>query len=326
MFLPTAISDTAVHLAFCDTGTVHQVFAGTYEKDFHEIQNGKHHIRLTPYVKNEIPHQICFEGQNREFIVYWAEKEVLCKKCKTVHMLKISCEDAQKLMEGGNGADENVVAISEPVVSDVAVTLNQLQVHPSETGEKNPEVVTYALGPTYPEVVVGTLQETQGVIHGLRVIQSGSSAQECGNMGSVCDSWTDDEADCQTSSRTLSDNVKANDVELGQAGPSEQASRNMNEVHDSCLDDDTDCQDAGQLQSSSYLDNKATTSVISRDVEMNDATAAETKRDSLNAQEKTNHPAPWSSCQSTRSDAPSSATMTSVTDETSSAKVPLDLT
>ena len=59
---------------------------------------------------------------------------------------------------------------------------------------------------------------------------------------------------------------------------------------------------------------------------MNDATAAETKRDSLNAQEKTNHPAPWSSCQSTRSDAPSSATMTSVTDETSSAKVPLDLT
>ena len=33
-------------------------------------------------------------------------------------------------------------------------------------------------GSTYPEVVVGTLQETQGVIHDLRVIQSGSSAQE----------------------------------------------------------------------------------------------------------------------------------------------------
>ena len=51
-------------------------------------------------------------------------------------MLKISCEDAQKLMEVGNGADENVVVISEPVVSDVAATLNQPQVHPSETGEK----------------------------------------------------------------------------------------------------------------------------------------------------------------------------------------------
>ena len=50
---------------------------------------------------------------------------VLCKKWKkTVHMLKISCEDTQKLMEGGNDAGENVVAISEPVLSDVATTLN----------------------------------------------------------------------------------------------------------------------------------------------------------------------------------------------------------
>ena len=39
-------------------------------------------------------------------------------------MLKISCEDTQKLMEGGNDAGENVVAISEPVLSDVATTLN----------------------------------------------------------------------------------------------------------------------------------------------------------------------------------------------------------
>ena len=134
MFLPTTISDTAVHLAFRDSGTVHQVFACTYKKDFHEIQNGKRHIRLTPYVKNEIPHQIRFEGQNREFVVYWAEKEVLCKKCKSVHMLKISCEDTQKLMEGGNDAGEKVVAISEPVVSDVATTLNQPQANSLETG------------------------------------------------------------------------------------------------------------------------------------------------------------------------------------------------
>ena len=123
MFLPTTISDTSVHLAFCDSGTVHQVFAGTYEKKLHEIQNGKRHIRLTPYV-NEIPHQISFEGQNRDFLVYWVEKQVLCKKCKTVHMLKISCEDAQRSMEGGVVAGENVVAISEPVASDVAATLN----------------------------------------------------------------------------------------------------------------------------------------------------------------------------------------------------------
>ena len=70
MFLPTTISDTAVHLAFHDSGTVHQVFAGTYKKDFHEIQNGKRHM----------PHQIRFEERNKEFVIYWAEKEVLCKK------------------------------------------------------------------------------------------------------------------------------------------------------------------------------------------------------------------------------------------------------
>ena len=65
-------------------------------------------------------------------------------------MLKISCEDAQKSMDGGNGAGENVVAISEPVASDVAATLNQPQVLPSQTVEKNPEVITYALGPYLP--------------------------------------------------------------------------------------------------------------------------------------------------------------------------------
>ena len=246
-------------------------------------------------------------------------------------MLKISCEDAQKSMEGGNGAGENVVAISQPVVSDVSATLNQSQAHPSKMLEKNPEIVTYALGPTYSEVVVGTLQETQGIINGLRVIQSGSSAQEFGNVGDVRDSWSDDEADCQTSSQMLSHNVKANDVELGQAGPSEEASRNRYEVHDSCPDDETDCQDSGQLQSSGNLNNKATMNVISRDVEMNhpstaSATAAKTKRDSLNAQEKTNHPIPQSSCQTSRYDASSSATMNSVTDGISSEKVPLDLT
>lgn len=74
MFLPKTISDSAVNLAFLSCSKVLQVFAGTYKKDFHEIQNGKRHIRLTHYDKNEIPHQIRFEGQKREFVVYWAEK------------------------------------------------------------------------------------------------------------------------------------------------------------------------------------------------------------------------------------------------------------
>ena len=156
-------------------------------------------------------------------------------------MLNISCQDPQKLMEGENGAGENVVAISEPVASDVASTLNRPQAHLLKTNEQNPVVAVDDLGPTYPEVVEGTLQETQRIVHGLRLNQSRLSEQECKGMRDVSDSWADDEADCQTSSQTSSHNVKANDVEFGQAKPSEQVSRNMNEVHHSCPDGETDC-------------------------------------------------------------------------------------
>ena len=51
--------------------------------------------------------------------MHWAEKEILCRKCKTVHMLKTSCEDTQKLMEDGDDAGENEAAISESAVSEV---------------------------------------------------------------------------------------------------------------------------------------------------------------------------------------------------------------
>ena len=88
-----------------------------------------------------------------------------------------------------------------------------------------------------------------------------------------------------------SKNVKEHGVELDQSGPLGQVPRNMNGVHDSCPDDKTDCQDPGQLQTSSNFENKATTNVISRDVEMNhpstvSATTAETEGDDLDALEK----------------------------------------
>ena len=129
----------------------------------------------------------------------------------------------------------------------------------------------------------------------------------------------------------MSHNAKANDIELGQDGPSEQVSRNTNEVHDPCPDDETDCQDSGQLQSPNNLDNKTATNVIPRDVEMNhtytvSATDAVTEGGGFNALEKTNHPTPWSSCQTTRSDALFSAIVTSMADKTSSEKVSMDLT
>lgn len=68
-------------------------------------------------------------------------------------MLNISCEDAQKSMEGGNDAGEKMIAISEPIASDVAVTINQPQAHPSETGEQNSIGIVNTLVPTYPKGV-----------------------------------------------------------------------------------------------------------------------------------------------------------------------------
>ena len=41
MYLPTTVSDTNVRKAFNHWGVVHDVFQGTYKKDFHEIKNGK---------------------------------------------------------------------------------------------------------------------------------------------------------------------------------------------------------------------------------------------------------------------------------------------
>ena len=48
MYLPTTVSDTSVRKAFDYWGVVH-VFQGTYKKDFHEIKNGKWHVRVTPH-------------------------------------------------------------------------------------------------------------------------------------------------------------------------------------------------------------------------------------------------------------------------------------
>ena len=47
MYLPTTVSDTNVRKAFDHWGVVHDVFQGTYKKDFHEIKNGKRHVRVT---------------------------------------------------------------------------------------------------------------------------------------------------------------------------------------------------------------------------------------------------------------------------------------
>ena len=97
MFLPTTISNTAVERAFMDFGTIHLVRAGTYP-GFQDIQNGKRHVRLTPFpnLMSKIPHEIILQGNNKAFGVFWDEREVHCRKCFMVNMLKTCCKDVQR--------------------------------------------------------------------------------------------------------------------------------------------------------------------------------------------------------------------------------------
>ena len=94
MFLPTTISDATVRKTFMNFGTVHTVYAGTYDKNFKEIKNGKRHIRITPFrAKSYLPHKITFQDNSRVFKVMWPEKEIYCKFCGNVHELSHSSEE-----------------------------------------------------------------------------------------------------------------------------------------------------------------------------------------------------------------------------------------
>ena len=90
MYLPTSVSDTNVRKAFDHWRVVHDAFQGTYKNDFHEIRNGKRHVRVTPHNgdKSVFPHTIQFPENNKIFMVFWAEKMIDSNKCFTEHMLK----------------------------------------------------------------------------------------------------------------------------------------------------------------------------------------------------------------------------------------------
>ena len=72
---------------------MHTVHAGTYDKNFKEIKNGKRHIRITLFrAKGDLPHEITFEDKPRVFKIMWPEKKLYCKIYGTVHMLSYDCQ------------------------------------------------------------------------------------------------------------------------------------------------------------------------------------------------------------------------------------------
>ena len=99
ILLPELISDQAVRLAFSNFGEVVSVFKGRHKFNRH-IRNEKRHVRIFPARGDPtiLPKRIPFYG-NIQMDVLFAEKVVLCYRCKTRHMLGENCPVAAPTSE-----------------------------------------------------------------------------------------------------------------------------------------------------------------------------------------------------------------------------------
>ena len=97
--LPEFISDQAVRLAFSSFGDVVTVFKGRHEFNM-KIRNGKGHVKIFPAGEDPaiLPRKISFHGRIQRDVLF-AEKVVLCYRCKTRHMLGENCPVATPITE-----------------------------------------------------------------------------------------------------------------------------------------------------------------------------------------------------------------------------------
>ena len=87
ILLPEFISKQAVRLALSNSGEVVTVFKGRHKFN-RKIRNGKRHVKIFPVGEDPaiLPRKICFHGRIQRDVLF-AEKVVLCYRCKTRHML-----------------------------------------------------------------------------------------------------------------------------------------------------------------------------------------------------------------------------------------------
>ena len=100
--LPEYISDQAVRLAFSHFRDVVSVFKGRHKFN-KKIRNGKRHIKIFPAGRDPamLPRKIIFHGGIRRDVLF-AEKVVLCYRCKTRHMLGENDPVASPTPEGSD--------------------------------------------------------------------------------------------------------------------------------------------------------------------------------------------------------------------------------
>ena len=90
-FLPEFVSDQAVRLAFSNFGEVISVFKGKHKFN-KNIRNGRRHVKIFPAGGDPgiLPRKITFHGRIQRDVLF-AEKVVLCYRCKIRHMLGENC-------------------------------------------------------------------------------------------------------------------------------------------------------------------------------------------------------------------------------------------
>ena len=114
ILLPEFISEQAVRLALSNSGEVVTVFKGRHKFN-RKIQNGKRHVKIFPAGEDPaiLPRKICFHGRIQRDVLF-AEKVVLCYRCKTRHMLGENCP------------------VATPTIEDSSMSLNEQSDTPGE--------------------------------------------------------------------------------------------------------------------------------------------------------------------------------------------------
>ena len=127
LFLPELVSDQAVKLAFSKFGEVVAVFKGR-NKFNSDVRNGKRHVKIFPAGEDPaiLPRKISFHGRIQRDVLF-AEKVVLCYRCKTRHMLGENCPVATPTAEHSDMsfAEQSVATVggAAPVQQESSVEI-----------------------------------------------------------------------------------------------------------------------------------------------------------------------------------------------------------
>ena len=143
ILLPEFVSDQAVRLAFSNFGDVVSVFKGRH-KFSNGIRNGKRHVKIFPAGEDPaiLPRKISFHGGIQRDVLF-AEKVVLCYRCKTRHMLGENCPVVTPTTEDSS---MSLAEQSDAAVESAAPVQPESSVKTQPSTESSADIFSYSRG------------------------------------------------------------------------------------------------------------------------------------------------------------------------------------